>query len=606
MLMIPHWRIFQEHPEQRLMDTPESSMASSASLDSASFRQLFEDAPIAMARSLPDGRFADINTKYAEAFGYPSISEFLAGNLRTVDLYHEVSAGEDLFGRASREPGPYTAEPVLKRRDGTVFVGHVTIRVVRDSRGNASYFESFLEDVTEQRRTESLLKEGEERFRALSEAAQEAITLHENGIIVDCNGAAEELTGYSRDELIGKSILELAAPESKTMYRENMALGVQNSYEGLLRRKDGSLRIVEQRSRNIMYRGRPVRVTASRDLTEQKKAERSLRIVEDRYRALVDTSPDAIGFFDAQANLVLINPAGVSLFGYSSSAEMEGRNALGFFVPEEQMEAMQTIQGVFTRGIVRNAKFKLVRRDGSTFDSEFSCSAVFDSAGKPASIIAVTRDITDRVETEQRVLKGLREKEVLLKEVHHRVKNNLNVVASLLSLQSKYVKSPDDAALFMESRDRIVAMSKIHETLYRSNDLANIDFAAYVSGLSQGLVSAFRRPNVAMNIRIQNCSIELSKAIPLGIIINELITNCFKYAFPGNMAGVITIEMSAPAGGSILLRITDNGVGLPGGVSLQNPSSLGLSLVALLTEQVQGTVRILPAPGTGFEFEVPS
>ena len=198
----------------------------------------------------------------------------------------------------------------------------------------------------------------------------------------------------------------------------------------------------------------------------------------------------------------------------------------------------------------------------------------------------------------------LREKESLLKEVHHRVKNNLQVISSLMRLQSAQIENPVAQAALRDMQNRIASMALLHETLYQSGNLARVDLAAYLQSLcSQLFNSLVMDPgSIQLRLDVASVSLELSQAVPCGLIINELVSNCLKHAFPDKRAGEVRVELQAVGGGaSLRLRVADNGVGLPATLDLQQLRSLGLQLVSDLVGQIQGRLEIGRGPGAVFE-----
>ncbi len=198
----------------------------------------------------------------------------------------------------------------------------------------------------------------------------------------------------------------------------------------------------------------------------------------------------------------------------------------------------------------------------------------------------------------------LEEKTVLLKEVHHRVKNNLQIISSLLNLQSNYIEDPIALNCFVESRNRVRSMALIHEKLYQSSDLARIDVADYLRTLTSGLQSSFLVSNVRMSVEVDEIMLGIDAAVPCGLIVNELVTNCFKYAFK-DRPGEIRISMNRGPDARFRLLVSDDGVGFPKGVDFRNTESLGLQLVTTLTDQLEGTIEMRNGVGTAFEISFP-
>ena len=209
-------------------------------------------------------------------------------------------------------------------------------------------------------------------------------------------------------------------------------------------------------------------------------------------------------------------------------------------------------------------------------------------------------DITERVQAEEQIKASLDEKEVLLKEVHHRVKNNLQVISSLLNLQSNNIQNQSDKVLFANTEQRVHAMAIVHEKLYQSPDLARIDFAEYLQDLTDDLITAYRpAPGVTVSIAADPVFLGVDQAIPCGLIVNELISNALKYAFPEARSGVIEVSLQAE-NDAITLTISDNGIGLPDHIDLQNPDTLGLNLINGLAGQLNGEVVTNREEGTKF------
>jgi len=212
---------------------------------------------------------------------------------------------------------------------------------------------------------------------------------------------------------------------------------------------------------------------------------------------------------------------------------------------------------------------------------------------------ALQAEVVERKKAEGQIMASLIEKEVLLKEIHHRVKNNLQIISSLLNLQSGTL-SRESAAAFKESQSRIKSMALIHEMLYRSQDLARIDFADYVRSLTAFLARSYTtKPGTHITIDILDISLDIDTAIPCGLIINELVSNSLKYAFNDRPTGEIKVSLSY-ADGIYTLIVSDNGTGLPPGTDYRNTASLGLQLVNTLVDQIEGSIRLEPGTGTTF------
>ncbi|MGG6239835.1 PAS domain S-box protein [Nodosilinea sp. AN01ver1] len=249
-----------------------------------------------------------------------------------------------------------------------------------------------------------------------------------------------------------------------------------------------------------------------------------------------------------------------------------------------------------------------VKKDGTPFWCSATTS-VFEHPEYGTVLVAVQQDISDRKEFQEKLQASLKEKELLLKEIYHRVKNNLQVVYSLLNLQSRSV--PDSVALSVlrDSQSRIRAMALVHEKLYKSSDLTRIDLADYIHSLAYSLLETYRssRNHISLHLEIEPCSLDIETALPCGLLLTELISNSLKYAFPDGRAGEVTITLSLDPDRQVFLRVGDNGMGLPSNFDLRQVSSLGLSLVRNLAHQIGGEVAIAPQTvGSAFEIVFPA
>jgi PAS domain S-box-containing protein len=216
-------------------------------------------------------------------------------------------------------------------------------------------------------------------------------------------------------------------------------------------------------------------------------------------------------------------------------------------------------------------------------------------------------EIQEHTVAEEKISASLKEKEVLLKEIHHRVKNNMQIISSMLGLQSAYVNNEKLNEILKDSQNRIKSMALIHEKLYQSNNMANINFKEYIETLIVNLSSSYNidRERIVIVKDIENTSLNIDTAIPLGLIINELLSNALKHAFPNDRKGTININISQQLDGSYLLNIRDNGVGFPVGLDITNTRTLGLNLVNALVEQIDGKLNIKIDNGTNFEISFP-
>jgi two-component sensor histidine kinase len=216
------------------------------------------------------------------------------------------------------------------------------------------------------------------------------------------------------------------------------------------------------------------------------------------------------------------------------------------------------------------------------------------------------REIAQRMQVEEELKASLREKEALLQEIHHRVKNNLQVICSLLNLQSRSIEDQDTLQMFKESQDRVRSMALIHEKLYRSEDMARVDFGDYLRNLTSHLVRSYRDGSnrVRLTISADGIPLTIEKAVPCGLITNELISNALKHAFPDGRAGEIHVDFRAEGDQRLTLSVADNGVGLPADMDFNAAETLGLQLIRVLTSQLGGTAELQSSPDSGTKASI--
>lgn len=263
------------------------------------------------------------------------------------------------------------------------------------------------------------------------------------------------------------------------------------------------------------------------------------------------------------------------------------------------------VPGIRSQGSYLIGERRYRAKDGAVIDMDVRVNLIH-YGGKEAMCV-VSNDISIRKRADMQLRASLSEKEVLIKEIHHRVKNNLQIISSLLNLQSPNLQDPITLAQFQDSQNRIRTMALIHESLYRSDDMAQIDLGPYLRDLTSHLLASYQtqRSGVALKVETDDIHLDIDTAIPCGLIVNELVSNALKRAFPNGREGEIKVEMRCNGSGQYLLVVGDDGAGMPGSVDHRTTSSLGLQLVNSLTRQLDGTVEV-QSPGTRFAICFPN
>jgi PAS domain S-box-containing protein len=331
-------------------------------------------------------------------------------------------------------------------------------------------------------------------------------------------------------------------------------------------------------------------------------------LAESLVHGLLPIAPDAMVVVDAMGHIVGMNVQTEQLFGYRQEELLA--QPVEVLLPDRVHRVHEQPRAAYaatprTRPMGIGLELYGRRQDGTEFPVEVSLSPLQTDEGR--FVIAAIRDATARQQTEAGLQAALKEKDVRLKETLHRVKNNLQVVSSLLDIQADMVADPRVRARLEESQQRIHAMALIHESLYQAGDVAQIDAADYLRRLSTRLFQVYGAPSDRVSLRcmVEACRLDVSRAIPCGLILHELLSNVLKHAFPDGRAGEIRIELWQQPPGTCVLTIRDDGVGIPAGCNVRQTASVGLQLVGLLATQLGATIALERRGGTAFTLAFP-
>jgi PAS domain S-box-containing protein len=340
-------------------------------------------------------------------------------------------------------------------------------------------------------------------------------------------------------------------------------------------------------------------VGIAQDITRQKEAEEDLRATSLLLSSLIDNLHAGIVVEDQSRRIIHVNSAFCKMFDIAAPLE----SLLG--VDSKLVFLAQQVWAKRIDEIIREGKEcreeEMVSDTGRVFCRDYFPLSV---DGDCQYHLWRYEDITDRKRSDERIRASLKEKEVLLKEIHHRVKNNLQVISSLLNLQATQIRDKETAQVFRDSQSRVKAMSLVHERLYQSSDLARIDFAGYVQDVTHHLLRSYQSGprGVRLKVDVDPVSLNIDTAIPCALIINELVSNALKYAFPNGRDGEIRIRMNQIGTDDLNLSISDNGIGFPAGISWEHTDSLGLQLVRSLTDQLNGSIQCQLDKGAKFDI----
>jgi PAS domain S-box-containing protein len=317
---------------------------------------------------------------------------------------------------------------------------------------------------------------------------------------------------------------------------------------------------------------------------------------------IISTMGESLMLLDTEGTIVTVNRAAADLLGYEER-DLIGRPASHLCA--EDGELQHVLEEIEIRETIRNRECLFKTKDGRRVPTLISASG-FKQKQRLQGVILVAYDITDRKRTEERLKQSLKEKEILLSETHHRVKNNLMIVSSLLDLQSAHTHSRHAREILKESQSRIKSMLLIHQKMYQSQTMTHIDSTDYIENLVHDLFLSYciDPSKICLETSIAHIPLGFETAIPCGIIINELISNALKHAFPDGMDGTIRVELKHE-NGHVLLCVCDNGTGISAPGDFNTTRSLGLTLVRMMAEQLDGKVTVLSEHGTCFQISFP-
>ncbi|MEG4853923.1 PAS domain S-box protein [Microcoleus sp. B5-D4] len=573
------------------------------------FRATVEQAAVGITHPEATGRYLRVNQKFCEIVGYTA-SELLSRTWMDVtypeDIDVDLEQNKQLF---AGEIDSFKMEKRLLHKDGNVVWVNITVSLIKEPLSGAVYNVVVTEDISDRKATEAALKESEERFRQLAENIESVFWMVnvEPQKIIYISPAYEKIWGRSCANLYAnrRFFADSLYPEDRERVMANLTR--QSEYEDEIEyrivRPDGKIRWIRDRAFPIRNQsGKVYRIVGiAVDITARKQAEKTIRESEERFRQLAENIQDSVWLMSAEfTDLLYLSPAYEQIWGRSREELYADPLKMMKWVHPEDKHLLEEAMGQVLQGESTNTEYRIFLPDGTVRWVCDRAFPIYDESGKIYRIAGICEDISDRKFTDARIQAALREKEVLIKEIHHRVKNNMQVISSLLQLQAQYIEDEPTLALFEESQTRIHSMALIHEQLYQSEHLDRIALPPYVENLVANLYQSFGCGNTAIqfNLNLDPIYLNIETAIPCGLIINELVSNSLKYAFISKLDGEISISFHEIDDHQFHLTIQDNGRGFPADFDVENTETLGLRLVKMLAYQLEASIAIDSQCGT--------
>jgi len=478
----------------------------------------------------------------------------------------------------------------------------IAVSAVIVTKSTGSILQRVARAEAERLKAERALRESEERYRSLFENNHAIMLIIEPdaGSIVDANPAAAAYYGWTREELRRMRIGEintLSAPDLKAeMDRARRAERRQFFFRH--RRADGSVRDVEVYSGPIMLGERHLLYSIVHDITERKRTEEALRESEERFRQIAEYAGEFIWETDAEGLYTYVNPVAERILGYKPE-EMVGKIR---FYDLLAPDVREDLKAAAMAAYARRESFKEfvnpnVKKDGGLVILETTGMPIVDRAGALIGFRGVDTDITERKRAEEELRQAVKQKGILMKELQHRVKNSLAVVSGLLGLEMERLTDEAARRIFAETRARIRSVASLYEQLYGGDDPASVNLARYFRQVAESLVGVYAPGNIVLRTELAECRLDTKRAIPLGLILNELVTNSLKYAYAADGGGEVRIILRESAGG-MTLSVEDDGRGLPEGFDPASSGGMGMNLVRMLAREIDADLAFERGRGT--------
>jgi len=499
-------------------------------------------------------------------------------------------------------------EAYLNTRGGEqLYIHFNNVRMTIDEK---TYFLGVGIDISERKKAEDTVKNA----LLFQQILMDAVPLPVYYKNTDCvfmggNKAFEKYLGLSPEQYIGKTWYDFAPAELAAVYDKTDREMLENPgvkiYEPQMITADGQLHDIISSKSLFMDTEDKVAglICVVNDITERKKMEKALSEEKEKYRLLVANSHDIIYTHTLDGIFTFVSPSWTKVLGHPED-HVVGHSFREFVHPDNVPDIITRTKRVVETGIIQGeVSYRIRHVDGTWRWHTTNVSLLKDDSGRIIGIQGSARDITERKQAEDKIQSLLAEKELILREVHHRIKNFMNTIKGLILLQLDSVKEPSAVSALQDVESRIFSMIVLYDKLYNADNYNDLSVADFIPSLMDEIMAIFpNNDSVKTEKNIDYFVLDSKKLQPLGIIINELLTNIMKHAFKGRNDGLITVSATS-RDNHVSLVIRDNGIGIPESVGFENSIGFGMQLVSMLTEQIDGSIRIERGEGTKFVLE---
>jgi PAS domain S-box-containing protein len=580
------------------------------------YKALFNQALIGITRISLDGYFLKANEHFSKITGY-SQEELATMNRRQILHHDDIDfLDQQFFDLIHGKLAQAEFQKRIIRKDGSMVDVISNLTVVKNSAGEPDYLVGVYEDITERLKAQKALFDQKAKLNAILESSTHLVfSVDRDFRLVSFNHNTAKLfeSVYGVAAHVG---LKMDSEEVFSTHERNL-LWTQNfsdAFNGKLSvfesdfvDKNGTQTHWEIFLSPVYNNDGLVSEVAGvgHDLTEKKKAENQARNQAAKLNAIFQSSSQQIYTVNSNMELTSFNDVyyRTALLDYGRKPYL-GMNVkkavLEIFSPEEASYYLEAQDRAFA-GSPQQYEYKRIGQNGALSYYQVYVDPIVLGNKSIEEVSYIVHDITERKIAQKRIVDSLKEKEILLKEVHHRVKNNLQVISSILNLQKSYLKDDKMAEILVEIQNRIKSMSFVHENLYQANDFSTIDFNGYVSDLLSHISQTYHQDQISIIVDLHdsNIPLNLDQAIPCGLIITELVSNSFKYAFPDKKKGQIKVTVREK-NQQVELSVQDNGIGFQKEFNFEESQTLGLQLVTSLVEQLDGSIQKSKRKGVGF------